>query len=59
MKAMILQPINGKTDEEIVATREQAITALEGKGYKIYPIFPGEWFGPEVCEQLTIINPPL
>ena len=33
MKAMLSQPMNGKTEEEIVATRERAIAALESKGY--------------------------
>lgn len=35
MKAMLSQPMAGKTDEEIVATREKAVTALEAKGYEI------------------------
>ena len=30
-KAMLSQPMAGKTNEEIVATREKAINALEGK----------------------------
>ena len=34
-KAMLSQPMAGKTDEEIVATREKAIKVLEGKGYEI------------------------
>ena len=29
MKAMLSQPMTGKTDEEIIATREKAIKALE------------------------------
>ena len=35
MKAMLSQPMAGKTDEEIVATREKAINALEAKGYRV------------------------
>lgn len=35
MKAMLSQPMAGKTDEEIVATREKAVAALEAKGYEI------------------------
>ena len=58
MKAMILQPKKGKTDEEIAAARERAIAALENKEYKI-PTFAGEGFSPEVCKQLLTINPPL
>lgn len=33
--AMISQPMAGKTDEEIKATREKAIAALKEKGYEI------------------------
>lgn len=32
-KAMLSQPMAGKTQEEIVATREKAIAALTDKGY--------------------------
>ena len=35
MKAMLSQPMAGKTEEEIVATRERAIAALEAQGYEI------------------------
>lgn len=34
-KAMLSQPMAGKTDEEIVATREKAIKILEEKGYEV------------------------
>lgn len=33
--AMISQPMNGLTREEIFATKEEAKKLLEGKGYKI------------------------
>ena len=33
--AMISQPMNGKTDEEITATRERAIAALKEHGYEV------------------------
>lgn len=35
MKAMLSQPMAGKTDEEIVETREKAVKALKEKGYEI------------------------
>lgn len=35
MKAMLSQPMAGKSEEEIRATREKAIKALEAKGYEI------------------------
>ena len=33
-KAMLSQPMAGKTDEEIVATREKAVAVLKAKGYE-------------------------
>lgn len=35
MKAMLSQPIAGKTDNEIIETREKAIKVLQEKGYEI------------------------
>ena len=35
MKAMLSQPMAGKTDEEIIATREKAIKALKAKEYEM------------------------
>ena len=32
---MLSQPMAGKTDAEIIATREKAINALKEKGYEI------------------------
>ena len=47
-KAMLSQPMAGKTDEEIIATREQAIKALEAKGYEIVnTLFTDEWYSNE------------
>ena len=34
-KAMLSQPMAGKTEEEIIATREKAIRLLKEKGYKV------------------------
>ena len=34
-KAMLSQPMAGKTEEEIVATREKAISALKARGFEI------------------------
>lgn len=35
MKAMLSQPMAGKTDEEIVETREKAVKALKEKGMRL------------------------
>lgn len=34
-KAMLSQPMRGKTEAEIKATREHAIRALKAKGYEV------------------------
>ena len=34
-KAMLSQPMAGKSEEEIIATREKAIKALKEKGFEI------------------------
>ena len=44
-KAMFSQPMANKTEEEIVATRERAIKALEGMGYTVVnTLFTDEWY---------------
>lgn len=48
MKAMLSQPMAGKSEEEIKATREKAIKALEEKGYEIVnTLFTDEWYSNE------------
>ena len=47
-KAMLSQPMAGKTDEEIVATRERAIKALTERGFEIInTLFTDEWYSKE------------
>lgn len=59
-KAMLSQPMNGKTDEEIVATREKAIGVLEGKGYEIVnTLFTDEWHSRENMEKRGVVQIPL
>lgn len=60
MKAMLSQPMNGKTEEEIVATRERAIAALESKGYEIVnTLFTDEWYSDAKCKERGVANIPL
>lgn len=48
MKAMISQPMNGKTGEEIKASREKAIAVLKEMGYEIInTLFTDEWYSKE------------
>ena len=47
-KAMLSQPMAGKTEEEIVATREKAIKTLTEKGYEVVnTLFTDEWYSKE------------
>lgn len=60
MKAMLSQPMAGKTDEEIVATREKAIKILKEKGYEIVnTLFTDEWYSKEKMEERGVVQIPL
>ena len=60
MKAMLSQPMAGKTDAEIIATREKAINALKEKGYEIVkPLFTDEWYSKEKMEERGVVQIPL
>ena len=50
MKAMLSQPMAGKTEEEIVATREKAIQELEEKGYEVYSLARVKKLGKNLIE---------
>ena len=59
-KAMISQPMGGKTDEEIVETRERAIKVLEAKGYEVVnTLFTDEWYSHENMEKRGVVQFPL
>ena len=60
MKAMLSQPMAGKTDEAIIATREKAISALKEKGYEIVnTLFTDEWYSKEKMEERGVVQIPL
>lgn len=60
MKAMISQPMNGKTDDEIVATREKAIKELEAAGYEVVnTFFTDEWYSSENMKARGVVRIPL
>lgn len=60
MKAMLSQPMAGKTDKEIIATREKAIKVLESKGYELVnTLFTDEWYNKENMEQRGVVQIPL
>lgn len=59
-KAMLSQPMAGKTEEEIVATRERAIAALEARGYEIVnTLFTDEWYSQDAMQQRGVVQIPL
>lgn len=59
-KAMLSQPMNGKTEDEIIKTRERAIKALQEKGYEIVnTLFTDEWYNKENMEKRGVVQIPL
>lgn len=60
MKAMISQPMAGKTNEEIKETRERAIAFLEAQGYEVVnTLFTDEWYSEENMRKRGVENIPL
>lgn len=60
MKAMLSQPMAGKTNEEIVSTRDRAVKALQDKGYEIVnTLFTDEWYGKEAMTERGVVQIPL
>lgn len=59
-KAMLSQPMAGKTQEEIVAAREKAVAALQAKGYKVInTLFTDEWYSKENMAERGVVQIPL
>lgn len=58
--AMLSQPMGGKTDEEITATRERAIKVLTGKGYEVVnTLFTDDWYKTENMKARGVVQIPL
>lgn len=59
-KAMLSQPMAGKTDIEIAAAREKAIAVLKEKGYEVVnTLFTDEWYSKEKMEERGVVQIPL
>ena len=59
-KAMLSQPMAGKSEEEIIATREKAIKALKEKGFEIVnTLFTDEWYSKENMTERGVVQIPL
>ena len=60
MKAMLSQPMAGKTKEEIVAVREKAVAELTSRGYEVVnTLFTDEWYSRENMEKRGVVQIPL
>ena len=52
--------MNGKTEQEIVETRNKAIKALEAAGYEIVnTLFTDEWYSKEKMTERGVVQIPL
>lgn len=59
-KAMLSQPMGGKTDAEIIATRENAIAALKAMGYEVVnTLFTDDWYSEESAKSGDVVQRPL
>lgn len=59
-KAMISHPMAGKTDEEIIITREKAIAALTERGYHVVnTLFTDVWYSTEKMQERGVVQIPL
>lgn len=59
-KAMLSQPMAGKTNEEIVSTREKAVSVLNRMGYEVVnTLFTDEWYSKEKMEERGVVQIPL
>ena len=59
-KAMLSQPMAGKTNEEIIATRERAIKSLNKLGYEVVnTLFTDEWYSQKKMEERGVVQIPL
>lgn len=60
MKAMLSQPMAGKTEQEITETRNRAIKALEDKGFEVVNTrFTDEWYSPDAMRARGVENIPI
>ncbi|WBC28562.1 nucleoside 2-deoxyribosyltransferase [Thiohalocapsa phage LS06-2018-MD04] len=57
---MLSQPMAGKTEAEIVDTRNRAISAIEAAGYEVVnTLFTDEWYSRESMEERGVVQIPL
>jgi hypothetical protein len=59
-KAMFSQPMAGLPDDQIIATREKAVSHLEALEYEVVnTLFTDEWYNPENMKARGVVQIPL
>ena len=59
-KAMVSQPMAGRTNDEIVDAREKAVAELEGMGYEVVNTpFTDGWYGDDAMRERGVVQVPL
>ena len=59
-KAMLCQPMAGKTEQEIVEVRERAIAVLKAKGFEIVnTLFTDDWYNDQAMKARGVVQIPL
>lgn len=56
-KAMLSQPMAGKTEAEIIETRNRAIEVLKSEGYEIVnTLFTNEWYSDDAMKERGVVQ---
>lgn len=59
-KAMLSQPMAGRSDAEIVSTREKALKVLQEKGFEVVnTLFTDDWYSQEAMNKRGVVQIPL
>ena len=59
-KAMLSQPMAGRSEQEIIETRERAIAALEAKGFEtVNTLVTDEWYSEQAMKERGVVQIPL
>lgn len=59
-KAMLSQPMAGRTEQEIISARYHAIAELERRGYEVVnTLFTDEWYSAEKMTERGVVQIPL
>ena len=57
---MLSQPMAGKTEKEIIDTRNRAVAELEKRGFEIVnTLFTDEWYSQQSMKQRGVVQIPL